>query len=174
MELIAVAKIIKPIGIRGEVKIQLLTDDVQRFAKLTSVWIGGLARRGEQEQSAAEYTIRSFHQDAKRCAMSLQGIETVEAAETLRNQFVFVSNHETIQPNAGQYFIDDVIGCEMMTHDGKYVGTIVDVLKLPANDLWVVRNGEKEILIPAVKAIVKDVDVKQKRVVIDSPEGLIE
>ncbi len=167
MELIAVAKIIKPIGIRGEVKIQLLTDDGERLSLLASIWIG------KDEKAVREHKILRVRQDVKQCVATLQGVETVEAAEVLRDQFLFIPKDEIVLPKEGRYFVDDVLGCEMATQDGKQVGTIVDVLTLPANDLWVVRNGEKEILIPAVKAIVKEVDVKQKRVVIDSLEGLI-
>jgi 16S rRNA processing protein RimM len=168
MELIAIAKIIKPIGIRGEVKIQLLTDECDRLLHLTSVWIG------KHEESVVERKILRVRQDVKHCIAAFQDVATVEAAEDLRDQFVFVSKGETMQPEAGRYFVDDVLGCEMASQEGKHIGTIVDVLILPANDLWVVRNGIKETLIPAVKAIVKEVDVKRKRVVIDSPEGLIE
>jgi 16S rRNA processing protein RimM len=168
MELIAVAKIIKPIGIRGEVKIQLLTDEINRLSHLTSVWIG------KQQQAATEHKILRVRQDVKQCLAALQGIETIEAAESLRDQFLFVSQDETVPPKEGRYFVDDILGCEMATQKGEQVGTIVDVLTLPGNDLWVVRNGQKEILIPAVKEIVKEVDVKRKRIVIDSPEGLIE
>jgi 16S rRNA processing protein RimM len=168
MELIAVAKIIKPIGIRGEVKIQLLTDESERLSNLTSVWIG------KHEGSVVERKVLRVRQDVKQCVAAFQGVETVEAAELLRDQFLFVSQNETVLPKEGRYFVDDVLGCEMATQDGKRVGMIVDILTLPANDLWVVRNGKKETLIPAVKAIVKEVDVKRKRIVIDSPEGLIE
>jgi 16S rRNA processing protein RimM len=168
MELIAVAKILKPIGIRGELKIQLLTDESERLLLLRSVWIG------KKEQAATEHKIFRVRQNAQQCVAAVQGIETVEAAEMLRDQFLFVPSDEIVPPRTGRYFVDDVLGCEMATQDGRHVGTIVDILTLPANDLWVVRNGKNEVLIPAVKAIVKEVDVMQKRVVIDSPEGLIE
>ncbi|HVN49293.1 MAG TPA: ribosome maturation factor RimM [Bacteroidota bacterium] len=168
MELIAVAKIIKPIGVRGEIKLQLLTDDSERLKLLASVWIG------KREQAVTEHKVLCLRQNVKQGVASVRGVETLEAAEALRDQFIFVSNHEIMQPNAGRYFVDDILGCAMVAQDGKQIGTIVDVLALPANDLWVVKNGKKEILIPAVKAIVKEVDVKQKRVVIDSPEGLID
>ena len=166
--MIAVAKIVKPIGIRGEVKIQLLTDHAHRLEQLDSIWIG------HQEQTAVEYHLRFVRRDAKHCVVSLKEVDSVEPANGLRDQYCFIADENSIQPDEGRYFIDAVIGCEMKTLEGKLVGAIVDVLKLPANDLWVVQSGNKEILIPAVKAIVKEIDIRQKRVVIDSPEGLLE
>jgi len=70
--------------------------------------------------------------------------------------------------------MDDIIGCEVVTEEQMKVGIVADLLSLPANDIWVVRNGKKEFLIPAVKAIIRKVDVKAKRITIHALEGLLE
>ena len=70
--------------------------------------------------------------------------------------------------------MDEVMGCEVVTEEQVDVGIITDLLSLPANDVWVVRNGAKEFLIPAVKAIIRKVDIKMKRVTIYALEGLLE
>jgi len=70
--------------------------------------------------------------------------------------------------------MDDIIGCEVVTEEQMKVGIVADLLSLPANDIWVVQNGKKEFLIPAVKAIIRNVDVKMKRITIHALEGLLE
>ncbi len=92
----------------------------------------------------------------------------------LRNRYLFVPKEESIKLRPGSYFMDDVIGCEVVTEEQMKIGIVTDLLTLPANDVWVVRNGAKEILIPAVKAIIRKVDVKKKRITIHALEGLLE
>jgi 16S rRNA processing protein RimM len=168
MDLIAIGRISKPIGTQGEVKILPLTDDKQRFAGLQSVWVGHDATRVEQRD------IRAVRIDAKQVVVSLNGIETPHEAKEFRNKYLFVPKEQTIKLRTGSYFMDEVIGCEVVTEEQMNVGIVADLLSLPANDVWVIRNGTKEFLIPAVKAIIRKVDVKMKRITIHALEGLLE
>jgi 16S rRNA processing protein RimM len=168
MDLIAIGRISKPIGTQGEIKVLPLTDDRQRFAGLQSVWMGYDATKVE------ECDILAVKVDTKQIVVNLKGIKTPDEAEKLRNKYLFVPKEQTIKLHTGSYFMDDVIGCEVVTEEKMNVGVVADLLSLPANDLWVVRNGAKEFLIPAVKAIIRDVDVKMKRITIHALEGLLE
>jgi 16S rRNA processing protein RimM len=168
MELIAIGRISKPIGRRGEIKIIPLTDDPQRFAILRSVWVG------HQDATARQLDVIAVRLNARQAAVSLSGIENADAAEQLRDQYLFVPKEEVIKLRTGSYFIDDVIGCEVVTEEKIKIGEVSDLLSLPANDVWVIWNGEKEILIPAVKEIIKHVDVEKKRIIIHAPEGLLD
>jgi 16S rRNA processing protein RimM len=168
MDLIAIGRISKPIGPRGEMKVLPLTDDKQRFAGLQSVWVGHDATRVEQRD------ICVVRIDAKQVVVSLNGIETPHEAQEFRNKYLFVPKEHTIKLRTGSYFMDEVIGCEVVTEEQINVGIVDDLLSLPANDVWVVRNGTKEFLIPAVKAIIRKVDVKMKRITIHAIEGLLE
>jgi 16S rRNA processing protein RimM len=168
MDLIAIGRIFKPIGTQGKVKVLPLTDDKQRFAGLQSVWVGHDATRVEQRD------IRAMRIDAKQVVVSLNGIETPHEAKEFRNKYLFVPKEQTIKLRTGSYFMDEVIGCEVVTEEQMNVGIVADLLSLPANDVWVIRNGTKEFLIPAVKAIIRKVDVKMKRITIHALEGLLE
>jgi 16S rRNA processing protein RimM len=168
MELIAIGRISRPIGIRGEVKILPLTIDNHRFSGLETVWVGADSSNAEQRQ------ILNVRIEAKHLVLSLQGTETTQEAEKLRNKYLFIPKEKIVKLPRGSYFIDDVIGCEVVTEEQVVLGTIADMLSLPANDVWVVRNGSKEILIPAVKAVVRNVDVLKKRVTIHALEGLLD
>jgi 16S rRNA processing protein RimM len=168
MELIAVGRISKPIGTRGEVKVLPLTDDRQRFANLRSVWIG------HDETTAKQQDILAVRIDAKQIAVNLSGVENADAAEQFRNKYLFVPKEEVIKLRTGSYFVDDIIGCEVVTEERIKVGIVSDLLSLPANDLWVIWNGTKEILVPAVKEIIRHVDVEKKRITIHALEGLLD
>ncbi|MGB2869068.1 MAG: ribosome maturation factor RimM [Bacteroidota bacterium] len=167
-DLIAIAKILKPVGTRGEVRVLPLTGDRRRLAGLKSVMIGSTP------ESARERAIRSVRFDPKYAVMTMEGVEYVEAAESLREQFLFIEKKDSIRPKSGTYFIDDIIGAEVITEDGTSVGSVREVLRVQTNDLWSVWTGEKEILIPAVKTVVKKVDVAQKKIWIHEIEGLLD
>jgi 16S rRNA processing protein RimM len=168
MELIAIGKIAKPVGVRGEVKILPLTDDLNRFKELRTLMIGSTA------ENAVERSIVHIRISGKQAVAALDGIVSVEQAGLLKNNFVFVPAEKRKKPRSGSFLIDTIIGCSVAGEDGVVIGTVSDVLKLPANDVWVVRSGEKEILIPSVKEFVRNVDEAQKRIVVHVIEGLLE
>ncbi|MGD1044332.1 MAG: ribosome maturation factor RimM [Bacteroidota bacterium] len=168
MDLIAIGRISKPIGTRGEVKISLLTHDKKRFMNLSTVWVGHDAADVELKK------ILKARIDTKHAVLNFDGIETVEEAERIRNLYLFVPKEDAVKLQNGSYFIDDVIGCEVVTEEQTTVGVITDLLSLPMNDLWVVKKEAKEILIPAVKAIIRQVDVENKRITIHALDGLLD
>ena len=168
MDLIAIGRISKPIGTRGEVKILPLTQDKQRFMNLPAVWIGLEAANAELKK------ILKVRIDTKHVVFNFDGIETVEKAEKIKDSFIFVAKEDAVKLRDGSYFVDDVIGCEVVTEEQTVVGVITDLLSLPMNDLWVVKKDAKEILIPAVKAIIQQVDVENKRITIRALDGLLD
>jgi 16S rRNA processing protein RimM len=168
MELIAIGRISKPIGTRGEVKVVPLTDDTERFVNLRSVWVGRSA------SSACERSLISVRTDRSHVVVQVDEIRTVDEAEHLRDEYLFVPMENRIPLQKGKYFIDDVIGCEVVTEEQKNIGIVTDLLTLPIDDVWVVRNESHEILIPAVKEIIRQVDVEKKRIIIHALEGLLE
>jgi 16S rRNA processing protein RimM len=168
MDLIAIGRISKPIGTRGEVKILPLTHDKQRFVNLPTVWLGRDAVNVELKE------ILKVRIDTKQVVLNFDSIETVEEAEKIKDLYLFVPKEDTVKLENGSYFVDDVVGCEVVTEEQRMVGTITDLLSLPMNDLWVVKKDAKEILIPAVKAIIRQVDVENKRITIHALDGLLD
>ena len=168
MDLIAIGRVSKPIGTRGEVKVLPLTDDKQRFANLPDVWVGYDAANVELKK------ILDVRIDTKQVVLHFNGIETVDDAKKIQDVYLFVRKEETVKLQHGTYFVDDVIGCEVVTEEQVNVGVITDLLSLLMNDVWVVKKDTKEILIPAVKAIIRKVDVENKRITIHSLDGLLD
>jgi 16S rRNA processing protein RimM len=167
-EWVAVGKIVRPVGIRGEVKAILLTDDERRFERSRNV------RVGADEGTAVARQVEQVRYLSDAWRMKFVGIESMDDAETLRDAFIFLprTKERTKRPDA--FPIDDVVGCEMWTTAGRRIGEVVDVLELPANDVWVVRDGAKEYLVPAVRALIPRVDIEAKRIEVVDLEGLFE
>ena len=168
MDFIAVGRISKPIGTRGEIKILPLTHDKRRFENLPAVWVGYDAATAEGKK------ILKVRIDAKQVVLGFQGIETMEEAEKLKDLFLFVPKEDAVELENGHYFVDDILGCEVVTEEQTTVGTVSDLLSLPMNDIWVVKKGAQEILLPAVKAIIRQVDVENKRITIHALDGLLD
>jgi len=165
---VAVGKIASPAGLRGEVRVIRWTDSTERFGLLREVWIG------EDEQAGTRYAIDGVRFTSTGVVLKLEGIGSRSQAEELSGKFVLIPADERIQPATGSYFVDDVVGLNVVTEEGKQVGVICEILRLPSNDLWQVDTGTGVISIPAVKEFIRKVDVPSKTVVIHEIEGLLE
>jgi 16S rRNA processing protein RimM len=168
-ELVTVARIARPQGIRGEVVADLLTDFPERFARLGEVHLakpGGPVERRTLEMAR-------LHNG--RIILKLKGCDTRNEAEYLRDARVLVTRSELIKLPADTYYNFDLLDCVVSTTKGQPVGKVVDVQKYGAAPLLAVKSDEgKEFLIPLTNSICLDVDVAQKRIVIDPPEGLLD
>jgi len=168
MDLVAIGKISRPIGTHGEVKVLPLTPDKQRFVNMPAAWLGRDSAHAELKK------ILKVRIDGKQVVLNFHGIGTVEEADKLKDLYLFVPKEEVVKLQHGSYFVDDVIGCEVVTEEQVHVGVVKDLLSLPSNDVWVVQKDAKEILIPAVKAIIRKVDIENKRITIHALDGLFD
>jgi 16S rRNA processing protein RimM len=166
--MIAVGKISKSVGLKGEVRVTLLTDSPARFQTLKAVWLG------RDEATATQYKIHSIRVSPAAVCMQVERVHNRSEADALRGQFVFVADKDGVKPRRGSYFIHEIVGMTVVDETGATIGTVQDVMQLPANDVWVVASGEKEILIPAVKAVVRSVDVGRRTIVIRPMEGMLD
>ncbi|MFH0991429.1 MAG: ribosome maturation factor RimM [bacterium] len=167
-EYIAIGKIVKSVGIRGEVKILPLTDDPERFFTVSAVWVGAPA------EPLKRHFIDSVRSDNKGVVLTLRGINDRTAADGQRNKFLFVPDSDSVAPRKGSYFIHDIIGMKVFTEENRELGVVEDVYQLPANDVWVVKRGRNEIFLPAINDVIKSIDVQEKVIVIRMVEGLID
>ena len=151
---IVIGEILKPQGIRGEVKIKPLLDDMAGLKGVKNVEIGG-----------AEYKVLSARADAQAAYLALSGVADRNAAELLRGKEILADRAELPALEEGRYYIVDVIGCEVVTEKGQRLGEIADIL--PAHtDVYVLKDGEKESMFPAAEGVIVHVDVENKRIVV--------
>jgi len=159
MDYVRIGIIAKPQGIRGEVKITPLTDDISRFEGLKEAFI-------EDNGKYSHYNVKGTRLSEGCAFLFLETVYTRDEAEVLRNKYICVDRAHAITPPKGQYFIFDIIGCDVVTKQGASLGKVSEVMQPGANDVYVVQ-GEKEILIPAVKAFVLDIDIEKKLITVD-------
>ena len=171
--LLLMGRVGKTHGLRGEVKVIPETDDPKRFALLETVFLGKVP---EEATPHAIVSVRLQHtKRGPTVVLKLEGIDTVEGAATLRRQSVF-AREEDLPPLADdEFFLHDLIGLDVLTDQGKAVGTVTNVLEMPANNVYVVSRPDRpDALIPAVPAFIDDVDIAGRRLVVRPIDGLLD
>lgn len=153
-QFITVGQIINTHGIKGELKVYPLTDDMKRFRKLKRVYIDGIERE-----------VVWCKLQTKTVVLKINGIDSIEEANKYREKYLEVSREDAVKLPKGRYFVADLIGCNVIDEDGVELGKIYDVINTHSNDVYWIKEG-KELLIPALKDIVVSVDVENKQVVI--------
>ncbi len=167
-DLISVARIARPQGIRGEVIADLLTDFPERFARLDKAYV----KRLSGELLVLELENSRLHKG--RVALKFEGYDSINAAEELRGASVMISRDQLVELPEDTYYDFDLIGCEVTTTDGERLGRVAQVHNYGAAPLLAVRDGEHELLIPLVLSICVEIDTAQKRIVLNPPEGLLD
>ena len=152
-----IGKILKPFSYRGELKVQILTDFPERFKSLHTVYVG---------DDAKKFAVESTHQHGKFILLKLKGIDDEKQAGDLREQMLCVSVDDAVELPQGQVFLYQTIGLRVVTSEGKFLGTITDVLDTNANDVYVITDGNTEILIPAVTDVVREINLERGEMVI--------
>lgn len=152
-----IGQVAGPFGVRGEAKIEVLTDYPERFARTERVFVG--PRR-------EEYSVESVRPHGGQMLVRLGGIAAPEAVDKLRGQEVAIPREEATQLPDGHYYLEDLIGLEVETTEGEPVGVVRDVIRTGSNDVYVVYRGQEEVLVPAIRDAVTEVDVPAGKIVI--------
>jgi len=159
-----VGYVLKPQGLKGEVKVKPLTDSLDRFDELNKVFLK------EQDGSFRPVNILSRKYMKGWVILLLEGFRDKDFAERLRGKSLWIPRSMAKPLAKDDFFIFDIIGCKVESTEGKSLGVISEVIKTGSNDVFVVGNEEKVILVPALKKIVIQVDIDLRRIVIDSNE----
>ncbi|MDA8083675.1 MAG: ribosome maturation factor RimM [Nitrospiraceae bacterium] len=164
----SLAHILRAWGVRGEVKalpLSKLFDLVEPGSEVTVIHDGGASR---------VMTIRTIRRMPKEVALSFQGIDDRDEAALLRNSVIAIPKNMLPALPEGEYLVDDVQGITVRTTAGTVVGVIEEVLTTGSNDVYVVRDRGREYLIPAIRDVIKQIDIKGRTMTIDPMDGLLE
>lgn len=167
-ELVAVANIVRTRGLKGEVVADILTDFPERFDSLTDVI--GVRESGER----IELKIEKFWFQNERVIFKIAGYDSIEKAETLRNVEICVPEDEAVELEDDEFFDWELAGCKVETIDGITIGLVRELMRTGGTELLVVEGEAKEFLIPFAEAICVEVDVENKVIKIDPPDGLLD
>lgn len=164
-EYLAIATVLAPHGVGGELKVRIETDFPERFALLTRVYLG---------PEHLPYDFEGFRLHAAHGLLKLKGCDDRTAAEKLRGMDVWIPLGEAMPLKPGEYYEYQILGLEVSTPGGEPLGVIRDVLYTGSNAVYVTQGPRGEVLIPVLKEVVLEVDLEGGRMVVQLPPGLLE
>lgn len=154
-------------GVRGEVKVFPTTDDVTRFRQLKKVYLD----TGREMLPLEIQNVKFFKQFA---ILKFKGIDNINDIEKYRGKSLMIDREDAVDLDEDEYFIADMIGMKVYTEDGSEFGTLKDVMETGANDVYIIDSPEHgEVLIPAIRECILDVDMDEDRMTIHLMEGLV-
>ena len=154
-------------GVRGEVKVFPTTDDVKRFKKLKKV----ILDTGKEQLPLEIEGVKFFKQFV---ILKFRGIDNINDIEKYKGKSLLVDREHAVKLKKDEYFIADMIGMDVFTEDGELFGALKDVMETGANDVYIIEMSDgKEVLVPAIKQCILDVDIENRKMVIHLLEGLV-
>ena len=164
---IAIARIVRPRGNRGEVLAELYTDFPARFSLLNRVWIE--FPDGHRER----FDLEEYWEHQGRPVLKFGNVDSISEAERLAGAWVEIEADEAVPLPGGMYWDRDLIGCTVRDRSGKTLGVVQEVLRIAGNSQLVVRAENGEFLVPAVSSICIEVAIGRKEILVDLPAGLM-
>ncbi|WP_099158072.1 ribosome maturation factor RimM [Virgibacillus ndiopensis] len=164
-----VGKIVNTHGIRGEVKVHRISDFDERFA------IGETLYLVKDNEKPLQLEIKSHRIHKGFDLISFEGLDNINDVEHFKGSELKISEEQLTDLDEDEYYYHEIIGCDVFTTNEEKLGTIKEILSPGANDVWVVKQIKgKDLLVPYIEEIVKEIDVDSQRVVIDPMEGLLD
>lgn len=165
-----VGKIVNTHGIKGEVRVVSKTDfpdeRYKKGNKLTLFY--------PDSNESQELTVKSHRTHKSFDLLTFEGYENINTVEKMKGGLLKITEDQLGQLEEDEFYYHEIIGCTVKTLNGEEVGKIKEILSPGANDVWVIKGEKgKEILIPYIEDVVKEVNVKEKLVLIDPMEGLL-
>ncbi len=162
-----IGQIVNTFGIKGMVKVVPYTDDIQRFDKLKKVYL-------VSKKEKKEYEVEEVKYQKNMVLIKFKGINSIEEAEELRNQYIQIPREDAINLEEGSYYIADLIGMKVITEEGENLGILEDIYNTGSNDIYVVKNElGKQLLLPAIQDVIKKIDLEEEKMTVHLIEGLI-
>ncbi len=167
IEWATIGKIVAPFGLRGEVKVFSLSDIPDRFAQLDNAFVG------PDHTTYKINSVRPYKGDM--VLLKFVGIDDANMAETLRNFDISLPLDQLAKLPPNSYYQHDILGLRVVTLNGREIGTIIEIMETGSNDVYVVKGEDKQqILLPAIKDVVKQVDLIRRMMYIEPMAGLLD
>ena len=163
-----IGQIVNTFGIKGQVKIVPFTDDITRFDELKEIYV-------EKRNELKLFQIEQVNYKKNMVILKLKGIETVEEAEKLRNCYLKIDRKDAKKLPKDTYFIVDLLGLDVYTDEGKLLGKVDDIYNAGSSDIYVIKDElGKQILLPAIKDVLKEVDLENQKIIVHLIKGLVD
>jgi 16S rRNA processing protein RimM len=166
-DFLEIGQIVNTFGIKGIVKIKPFTDDITRFDNLKKVYIKCNKEKKEYEIEEVKY-----HKDM--VLIKFKGIDKVEEAELLRNSYIVINRKDEPELEEGTYYIVDLLGLDVYSDEGNLLGKVDDIFNNGSTDIYVIKDElGKQILLPAIADVIKEINLEKKMIVVHILKGLI-
>lgn len=166
-EYFEIGQIVNTSGLKGVIKVKPFTDDITKFNNLKTIYM--LVKK-----ELKEFKIERVRFNKNMVFLKLEGIDTLEEAESYRNLYLKIKRDKNEKLEENSYYIVDIIGSKVYTDCEEELGEIIDIFSTGSNDVYVVKdNLGKQILLPAIKDVIKNVDIENKKIIVHLLEGLI-
>lgn len=166
--LITIGKAVKPFGVKGEMKIEPMTDFPERFKDLSRVYL--VSPSGKE----IVCEVKSVRYAGETPLLVFSGYDSPETAKVLNGWLVKVPEEDVVPLPEGRYYWYELIGMDVLSEGGEKLGAIVDIFETGSNDVYVMKRGRQEVYLPATKEVIKRIDRKARQMVIHLMDGLME
>ena len=162
-----IGQIVNIFGIKGMVKVKSFSENIERFDKLKNVYV-----KSKTENKIYEIEEVKYHKNM--VLIKFKGIDNPETANLLRNSFLLVDRSKEEPLEEGMYYIVDMIGLDVFDENNELLGHLEDIFNTGSNDIYVIKNEQgKQILLPAIKEVIKKIDLENKKIFVHLIPGLI-
>lgn len=162
-----IGKVVALFGIHGELKVRLLTDIPNRFTELETIYVG------PNHTSFFIQFARPYK--GEMIVLKLKTIDDANSAESLRNQDMFIPLNKLAKLPTDFFYQHDILGLQVRLLDGQILGHIVDIITTGSNDVYTIKKPDgSQVLIPAIKDVIKQIDLIHRTMHIDPLPGLLD
>lgn len=166
-EFLEIGQIVNTFGIKGMVKIKPFTDDITRFDNLKDIYV-------EINKTKNKYEIEEVKYHKDMVLIKFKGVDKIEDAELLRNAYLKVNRKDEPELEKDTYYIVDLIGLEVYSDKDVLLGKVDDIFNNGSSDIYVIKDEfGKQLLLPAISEVIKEIDLDEKRIVVHIIKGLI-
>lgn len=159
-----IGKIVNTRGLKGEIKVVPWADYPEIFEEINFVY----------DKDERRYLIEGVKYQKENVILKLEGVDTIECAEKLKNSVLYVRKDTMPSLGADTFFVADLIGLDVFDENESFLGKISDVITAGGADVYVIKDeGKKDLLLPALKSVVSEIDLDGKKVRVTVPEGIL-
>jgi 16S rRNA processing protein RimM len=167
-DLIAIGEIVKAQGVRGELKVFPLTDNPKRFGEVRRVYFQGI-------EGLRQLVIIGYRPFQEYVLLKFEGIDDLTDAETLGRGLIFIPRNERPKLPTGRYYLDEIEGLNVFTAAGERLGKVIQIIETGSNDVYCVEDDAgQQILVPALKSVILEINLGQGKMIVELPPGLVE
>ena len=166
-DFLEVGQIVNSYGIKGFFKVVPFTDDITRFDDLDSIYI-------EKNKKLEKKEIEEVKYHKHLVLLKIKGIDDINDTEQYKNCILKIDRANAVELPEDTYFITDLIGIDVYTEENEFLGNITDIFPTGSNDVYVVKDEKgKQILLPAIGEVIKEVNVEEKKIIVRLIPGLV-